>query len=45
MRDMPPNLMDYEKTYREFMGRILKYQNFGFSEKRSDEKEAYLWQM
>jgi acetyl-CoA synthetase len=30
MRDMPPNLTDYEKTYREFKWEIPEYYNFGF---------------
>jgi acetyl-CoA synthetase len=30
MRDMPPNLIDYEKTYREFKWEIPEYYNFGF---------------
>ncbi len=30
MRDMLPNLVDYEKTYREFKWDIPEYYNFGF---------------
>ena len=30
MRDMVPNLTDYEKTYREFKWEIPEYYNFGF---------------
>ncbi len=30
MRDLPPNLTDYEKTYREFKWEIPEYYNFGF---------------
>jgi acetyl-CoA synthetase len=30
MREMPPNLTDYEKTYREFKWEIPEYYNFGF---------------
>jgi acetyl-CoA synthetase len=30
MRDMIPNLTDYEKTYREFKWEIPEYYNFGF---------------
>ncbi|MCX8117345.1 MAG: AMP-binding protein [Desulfobacterota bacterium] len=30
MRDLPPNLSDYEKTYREFKWEIPEYYNFGF---------------
>jgi len=30
MRNMPPNLVDYEKTYREFKWEIPEYYNFGF---------------
>lgn len=30
MRDIPPNLLDYEKTYREFKWEIPEYYNFGF---------------
>jgi len=30
MREVPPNLMDYEKTYREFKWEIPEYYNFGF---------------
>ncbi len=30
MRDMAPNLTDYEKTYREFKWEIPEYYNFGF---------------
>ena len=30
MREMPPNLMDYDKTYREFKWEIPEYYNFGF---------------
>jgi hypothetical protein len=32
MRDMIPNLIDYEKTYREFKWEIPEYYNFGFEE-------------
>jgi len=30
MRDIIPNLIDYEKTYREFKWEIPEYYNFGF---------------
>src|SRR4030042_2498552 len=30
MRDMPPNLIDYEKTYRECKWEIPEFYNFGF---------------
>ena len=30
MRELPPNLGDYEKTYREFKWEIPEYYNFGF---------------
>jgi len=30
MREMLPNLIDYEKTYREFKWEIPEYYNFGF---------------
>lgn len=30
MRDKAPNLIDYEKTYREFKWEIPEYYNFGF---------------
>ena len=30
MRDIVPNLIDYEKTYREFKWEIPEYYNFGF---------------
>ncbi len=30
MREIPPNLTDYEKTYREFKWDIPEYYNFGF---------------
>ena len=30
MREIPPNLTDYEKTYHDFKWEIPEYYNFGF---------------
>lgn len=30
MRDLPPNLLNYEETYREFKWEVPEYYNFGF---------------